>query len=432
MAFHNSALARLVPEGNYRAADLARIAAALHEHQTLTYVRLPSGLYSASSAGESISTTGYANVWVRDNIYVAFAHHVTGATHVATEVVRALMSFFSRYRHRFDEVISGAVDPQDVANRPHVRFDGRTVSEIGDERWAHAQNDAVGYFLWLSSTLAANGALRRDAEAVAVLTRLVRYFKAIRFWQDEDSGHWEEQRKISASSIGTVVAGLEAFATLIVHSDEWRQDCGAGTGDLASSLSERGRQALAEILPNECAQLASGKNRPYDAALLFLLFPLGMIDDEDMSTLVLYNISKYLAGEHGVRRYLGDSYFAPDYEAHLSEMDRTRDFSDDLTARDALLSNIGDEAQWCLFDPMLSAYFARRYRQTGSVADRERQVVHFNRSLAQITDDWRCAELYYLRDGEYVANPHVPLQWTQANLAVAIDALRATIATDGS
>jgi len=197
MAFHNSALARLVPEGNYRAADLARISAALREHQTLRFVRQPSGLYSASSAGESISTTGYANVWVRDNVYVAFAHHVTGATHVATEVVRALMSFFSRYRHRFDDVISGAVDPQDVANRAHVRFDGRTVSEIG-ERWAHAQNDAIGYFLWLSSTLAANRALRRDAEAAAVLTRLVRYFKAIRFWQDEDSGHWEEQRKISA------------------------------------------------------------------------------------------------------------------------------------------------------------------------------------------------------------------------------------------
>lgn len=93
MTFHNSALARLVPDGNYRAADLARIEAALTGHRTLTFVRLSSGLYSASS-------------------------------------------------------------PLDAANRPHVRFDGRTLSEIGDERWAHAQNDALGYFLWLSSTLA--------------------------------------------------------------------------------------------------------------------------------------------------------------------------------------------------------------------------------------------------------------------------------------
>jgi hypothetical protein len=138
-----------------------------------------------------------------------------------------------------------------------------------------------------------------------------------------------------------------------------------------------------------------------------------------------------LSGEHGIRRYLGDSYFAPDYEARLSESDRTRDFSDDLAARDTLLSKIGDEAQWCLFDPMLSAYFGRRYLQTRSLVHRERQAFHFTRSLAQITDTWCCAELYYLRQGEYVANPHVPLQWTQANLLVAIKALRATIVADG-
>ena len=68
-----------MPDGNYLADDLARVEAALSAHQTLTFVRLPSGLYSASSAGESIAPTGYTNVWVRDNIYVAFAHHATGA-----------------------------------------------------------------------------------------------------------------------------------------------------------------------------------------------------------------------------------------------------------------------------------------------------------------------------------------------------------------
>ena len=192
-------------------------------------------------------------------------------------------------------------------------------------------------------------ALTPDANAVSVLTRLVRYFAAIRFWQDEDSGHWEEQRKVSASSIGTVVAGLEAFADLMRQRGEWRQACGPALDDLASSLAERGRQALNAILPGECAQLVGSKNRRYDAALLFLLFPLGVITDETMADLVLHDVSKYLAGEHGIRRYLGDSYWAPDYGARLSEMDRTRDFSDDLATRDMLLSRLGDEAQWCLF-----------------------------------------------------------------------------------
>lgn len=88
-----------------------------------------------------------------------------------------------------------------------------------------------------------SGALQRDADVVSVLTRLVRYLKAIHFWQDEDSGHWEEQRKVSASSLGTVVAGLDVFATLMRQQGEWRQECGLGVGGLASDLAERGRQA---------------------------------------------------------------------------------------------------------------------------------------------------------------------------------------------
>ena len=38
MTFHNSALGRLVPDGNYRADDLARVEAALSDHQTLTFL----------------------------------------------------------------------------------------------------------------------------------------------------------------------------------------------------------------------------------------------------------------------------------------------------------------------------------------------------------------------------------------------------------
>jgi hypothetical protein len=62
----------------------------------------------------------------------------------------------------------------------------------------------------------------------------------------------------------------------------------------------------------------------------------------------------------------------------------------------------------------------KRSRGRLEVGEAEKQVEHFNRSLSQVTADWRCPELYYLRRGEYVPNPHVPLQWTQANLLVAL------------
>jgi phosphorylase kinase alpha/beta subunit len=147
-----------------------------------------------------------------------------------------------------------------------------------------------------------------------------------------------------------------------------------------------------------------------------------------MADLILHDIDRFLAGDHGIRRYPGDSYWAPDYDRHLAASDRTRDFSGDITARDGLLERIGDEAQWCLFDPILSAYYGRRALKSGAPGDRDKQVFHFNRSLAQITTDWRCAELYYLRDGKCTPNPHVPLTWTQANLVLALQGMRTTIA----
>ncbi len=39
-----------------------------------------------------------------------------------------------------------------------------------------------------------------------MLTLFPLCFEAIAYWQDEDSDHWEEDRKITASSIRVVIA----------------------------------------------------------------------------------------------------------------------------------------------------------------------------------------------------------------------------------
>ena len=52
--------------------------------------------------------------------------------------------------------------------------------------------------------------------------------------------------------------------------------------DLLVSLTERGRAVLDAILPYECVQ-TGGKNRLYDAALLFLLFPLEVVRNETVA-----------------------------------------------------------------------------------------------------------------------------------------------------
>ena len=143
MTFHNSALARLVPDGNYRADDLARVEAALSDHQTLTFVRLPSGLYAASSAGSRYAATG-SRTFGEGQHYVAFAHHATGARHIATEVVEALIGFFTRYCHRCRrQSISGAVDPSGCGQLVRTcAIDGRTLRDLRP-RWAHVADDAL-------------------------------------------------------------------------------------------------------------------------------------------------------------------------------------------------------------------------------------------------------------------------------------------------
>jgi len=38
-------------------------------------------------------------------------------------------------------------------------------------------------------------------EQLEILGLFPLFFQAVRYWEDEDSGHWEEARKIEASSI---------------------------------------------------------------------------------------------------------------------------------------------------------------------------------------------------------------------------------------
>lgn len=425
MFFQNDEVRRLVPDGPHDIHSVRRIAEVLTARGTLHFVPLASGLYPASPGGGTAAASGYANVWVRDNVYVAYAHCVTGRRAQTRGTLDALLTFFERSRSRFDDIIEGRADPDDVSRRPHIRFNGETLTEI-TEPWAHAENDALGYFLWLFAEATRAGVVSADHRAWSVLTRLVAYFAAIAYWEDEDSGHWEEARKVSASSIGTVVAGLRAFERLSAQMGAENRQPDATRVKGLDDLIARGEGALRSILPAECRQLAPAQNRRYDAALLPLVYPLGVVTG-DLADLILHDITRYLLGPYGIRRYLGDSYWAPDYDAHLSERDRTRDFSDDVTERDALLPYVGQEAQWCLFDPLLSAHYGRRYRETGDRGAYAQQERHFNRALAQITPAWQCAELYYCKDGRWVTNPHVPLLWTQANLLLALNAMQASM-----
>ena len=439
---------------SYTADDLVNLKDFLYRSDTFRFPALPTGLFPAAHLSARGQYTRYDHVWVRDNMHVAHAHFVIGYVGVAVRTVRSVLTYFARHRHRFELIIDGSANPDMPMNRPHIRFDGSKLKEV-DEDWAHAQNDALGYFLWLASRLSLAGALQLDAEDMALLRLFPAFFHAVRYWQDQDSGHWEEKRKVEASSIGVVVAALETFRKVVPMD----------SGDLQlDTLIANGRSALQRILPWECIDGADA--RKADGALLFLIYPLDVVGTEHRDQ-ILENVETTLKGEVGIRRYLGDSFWCADYDLRVAENQRTINVSEDMSARDALVT-IGQEAQWCIFDPILSVIYGQKFLAGGAQSDLSKQVHYFNRSLAQLTVRWKiwprhiiwwlrrsiilniggyerlsqlkltqreansanwlCPELYYLRRGRYVANDVTPLLWTEANLMLALHTMLQTAA----
>ena len=385
--------------------DVIELKRFLEEQGTFHFPTLPNGLFSAAAgAGGEFELTGYRNVWVRDNVHIAHAHWQWGETDKAVAATKSLMAFFTKHEHRFVDIIAGRVDPSDPMNRPHIRFDGHHLNELS-EKWSHAQNDALGAFLWLATQL--TDECRWNALELDLLANVARFLDAVKFWNDEDSGHWEEVRKVAASSIGVATAALEAWGSRFDR-----------------TIPTEGRHALAEILPSECIQPDPQKQRRYDSALLFLIYPYRVVTG-DMADRIVADVTAQLMGEHGIRRYLGDSYWCADYREKLAADVRTADFSDNLAERDRLLEP-GLEAQWCLFDPIVSIHYGLRYERTREPEDRCRQIRYLNRSLGQLTppgsrsEAYRCPESYFCERGRYVPNDICPLLWTQANLKLAI------------
>ncbi len=159
---HNEKLLELL-KSSYTLGNIQNISRFLQNHETFKFPQLDNGLFSAATLAEETEYTGYSSVWVRDNIYVAYSHYFVGQTEVATNNVKTLMTYFTKYQQRFGEIIEGQVNPEKIMERPNIRFDGRKLEEI-DQKWNHAQNDALGYFLWFYSKLVREGSIKPELD----------------------------------------------------------------------------------------------------------------------------------------------------------------------------------------------------------------------------------------------------------------------------
>ncbi len=425
---HNEKLLELL-KSSHTLGNIQNISRFLQNHETFKFPQLDNGLFSAATLAEETEYTGYSSVWVRDNIYVAYSHYFVGQTEVATNNVKTLMTYFTKYQQRFEEIIQGQVNPEAIMKRPNIRFDGRKLEEI-DQKWNHAQNDALGYFLWFYSKLVREGSIKPELDNLKTLALFPHYFQSVSYWQDEDSGHWEEDRKIEASSIGVVIAGLKELKQLLTDTRfasrcKYQDKC--VTAEFLDELIDRGKISLDSILPSECIQPVPQQRR-YDAALLFLIYPLRVIEiEDDMTNQILNDVIENLQGDYGIRRYLGDSFWCRDYKDIPEEIRTTISIEREQWFKENNRElKIGEEAQWCIFDPIVSAIFGLKFQKTGQKEYLEQQTYYLNRSLGQLTGkdcqfgEFKCPELYYLQHGQYVPGDATPLLWTQANLKIAL------------
>jgi phosphorylase kinase alpha/beta subunit len=417
--FEDGLLRHLISE-NYTLENLAKIKEVLTTSHTHEVFPVANGLFAASPSQAADSATGYQNVWIRDNIMVADSLRRRGEYEPAITCVHGLTRFFEKQLPRFREIIDDPahVQREDANRRPHIRFMAQTFGEL-PEKWPHAQNDALGHALWFRFLLANTGVLPMSAQDYEIYTVFPAYFEAIEYWQDRDSGAWEEGRKINNSSVGAVVTGLEEMLRHQKSAGAGRKEGvvsipAAETGNL-QQLIAKGRERLDGTLPFE-----SPPERMVDSALLLLIHPLGVIRTEEMEDAILNLVQARLKGEVGIKRYAGDSYFCQDYDEWFAPGQMTSDFSERLDYRDAHLQP-DCEAQWCIFDPLLSVIYGQRFlAHRDDRASFRKQVHYFNRSLAHVTAAGECPELYFLKDGRYIANAHTPLAWTQANQALAL------------
>jgi len=231
---------------------------------------------------------------------------------------------------------------------------------------------------------------------------LAEYLIAIEFWRFADNGCWEEEQKVEASSVGAALAGLVKYREVATK-------CGEIMPEKLDSAIEKAQKSLDEILPNESREPFL---RDVDAAQIFLIEPLEIVDEKQAAEIVK-RISRKLTREIGIIRYENDSYWAPNYREHYSLAQRAQ-YADDREK-----SAAGGEAQWTLFDPLLAIYFLKKSRKNGSAEFCEMADWHLARSLAQFVDTaegWRLPEAYFCEGEKWVANDHVPLLWSQANV----------------
>ena len=262
-----------------------------------------SGLFGAS---KKKSITGYDKSWLRDNFYECLAFIVTKDFKTAKETYKALLAIFLKHEYKIDHAISKK--PHHKHEYIHARFDPKTFDEFWDD-WGNKQNDSIGAILFGIGILEGKYGQKilTTKDEKRIVTKLVKYLNSLQYWHDKDSGMWEEDEEIHASSVGACVAGLTSIKK---YTDI----------PVPQKYITNGNKVLKGLLPRE------SKRKFVDLSLLSLIYPYNVVTAKQRDAILEHTIY-HLEKKNGVLRYKGDNYYNKNVDGRSEEAEWTFGFS---------------------------------------------------------------------------------------------------------
>lgn len=330
-------------------------------------LRAPTGLFTASA---SDVTTGYNKAWLRDIYFMTLGFKYAGEMDVVCDTAKALLKILEKHQEKITWA-SRNQPPYETWQYIHARYNPETFDEYWEE-WGNKQNDAVGEVLYLIADCENSGAVVAETQEDKELVQmLVNYLNNIEYWHDADSGIWEENQEVRASSIGSVVCALKCASKLPYIT-------------IPEGAIQKGELALRALLPRETT------TRFCDLALLTLIFPFEVTTQEETKK-ILENVEYFLARDLGVIRYRNDRYYNRNVDGY------------------------SEEAEWSMGLAWLAIIYAK-------MGDTEKATHYLERSEKTVNKDGLIPELWYSHTQE--SNQNIPLGWAESMHVVALVTVR--------
>jgi phosphorylase kinase alpha/beta subunit len=363
----------------------------------------------------------YGDAWVRDCVYsiqcvwgLALAHRrLRGPSRRVYELearvlqlMRGLLNAMLRQAPKVERFKHSLHRLHAI----HAKFDTATGAPVvPDDGWGHLQLDATALFLLQLAQLTRAGLVVLQSSHECDFVQNLVYYVA-RAYRVSDYGIWERgdkgnhgQPERNASSIGLVKAALESLEGLDLFGPHGDGSCCLV---IPHDAIVRLRRALQSLLPRESA------SKEVDSACLSVIgYPAWAVEDPQLRERTRAKIRTELGGAYGYKRFRRDGH-----QTVVEDHTRLHYEREELAEFEHL------ECEWPLFwaYELITACCeerweeARAWRQRLAAVSLDQEGGALLPELYLVPEEAIEAERRQPGSQRRVANPNVPLLWTQS------------------